>query len=346
MAEQATMAGVAVLDLLKALQRAGLGPALLCRAAGLSIASLEESDARVPTRLVTRLLDHAEERARDPLIGIHAGERSEPRGPLIYLVLSSARFAEGLRQAERFSVVGLDTLRFTIRTERDVVSVGFDVADSVFSRSRHAMEYLLMMSVSGLRYALGAGFRVREVNFRHRGVGDKTDVERAFGCPVHFGARWDRLILPQAALAITPRLANRSLAREIGKFAEALSARVARDAGIRDRVHHAMRALLAEGLRPDSDSVGRKLAMSSRTLQRKLAEDGTNFRSERDSVACQTAEALLSNPSLKIEAIARSVGFSELAAFSKAFRRWKGYSPTHHRAAMVARSTRTPREVA
>jgi Arabinose-binding domain of AraC transcription regulator, N-term len=96
----------AVLDLLKAAQRAGLGLALLCRAAGLSAASLEESDARVPTRLVTRVLDHAEERARDPLIGIHAGERSEPRGPLIYLVLSSARFAEGLRQAERFIAIG------------------------------------------------------------------------------------------------------------------------------------------------------------------------------------------------------------------------------------------------
>ncbi len=40
---------------------------------------------------------------------------------------------------------------------------------------------------------------------------------------------------------------------------------------------------------------------------------------------------LLSNPSLKIEAIALSVGFSDVAAFSKAFRRWKGYPPTRHR---------------
>jgi len=71
--------------------------------------------------------------------------------------------------------------------------------------------------------------------------------------------------------------------------------------------------------------------MTSRTLQRKLAEEGTTFRALRDTTLWEAVEVLLANPSLKIEAIALSVGFSDVAAFSKAFRRWKGYPPTRHR---------------
>ena len=85
--------------------------------------------------------------------------------------------------------------------------------------------------------------------------------------------------------------------------------------------------------------------MTRRSLQRKLAEEGTNFRALRDAALWEAVEVLLSNPSLKIEAIALSVGFSDVAAFSKAFRRSKGYSPTRHRA-MLASSRRPPLLVA
>src|SRR5262245_22137954 len=93
---QATMAGVNVLDLLKALDRIRVPPAPLCRAVGLNVVSLEDPNARVPTELVIRLLALAEQRARDPWIGLHAGEHSEPRGPLFYMMLSSPRVVDGL----------------------------------------------------------------------------------------------------------------------------------------------------------------------------------------------------------------------------------------------------------
>ncbi len=99
----ATVAGVVVLGLLKALQRARVEPAPLCRAVGLEMALLEEPNARVSTGLVTRLLALAEQRARDPWVGLHAGEHDEPRSPLYYMIQSSARVAEGLQRAQRSS---------------------------------------------------------------------------------------------------------------------------------------------------------------------------------------------------------------------------------------------------
>jgi Arabinose-binding domain of AraC transcription regulator, N-term len=115
---QATMSGVAVLDLLKALRRVRVQPAPLCRVLGLNVTSLEDPDARVSTALVTRLLALAEHRARDPWVGLHAGEYAEPRGPLFYMMLSSPRVVEGLRRAQRFSGLALGTLRLNARSER------------------------------------------------------------------------------------------------------------------------------------------------------------------------------------------------------------------------------------
>jgi hypothetical protein len=138
------MAGAAVLDLLKAVQRVRVQPAPLCRAVGLDVTSLEDSGARVSTRLVTRLLALAEQRARDPWIGLHAGEHSEPRGPMFYMMLSSPRVMEGLHRAQPFGGLLIDTLKLTSQSDQKVASLIFDVSDAAFSASRHAMEYLLM----------------------------------------------------------------------------------------------------------------------------------------------------------------------------------------------------------
>jgi AraC-like DNA-binding protein len=77
--------------------------------------------------------------------------------------------------------------------------------------------------------------------------------------------------------------------------------------------------------------------MSDATLIRRLAEEHTSFKEVRDAVLWETVDALLSNPSLKIEAIALSVGFADGAAFAEAMRRREGCSPSVHRARLARR---------
>ena len=66
-------------------------------------------------------------------------------------------------------------------------------------------------------------------------------------------------------------------------------------------------------------------------MQRGLEAEGTTFRAVQESVLRGLVEALLSNPTLKLDAVAHSVGFGDLAAFSKAFRRWTGCTPARYR---------------
>jgi AraC-like DNA-binding protein len=71
--------------------------------------------------------------------------------------------------------------------------------------------------------------------------------------------------------------------------------------------------------------------MSERTLKRRLGQEKTTFKLVRDRVRAETAEALLSNQSLKIGAVAQCVGFAETASFTRAFSRWSGFSPARYR---------------
>src|SRR5262249_23492709 len=66
-----------------------------------------------------------------------------------------------------------------------------------------------------------------------------------------------------------------------------------------------------------------------------LEAERTTFRAVHDSVLRELVEALLSNPTLKLDAVAHSVGFGDLAAFSKAFRRWTGCTPARYRAQLA-----------
>jgi AraC-like DNA-binding protein len=75
------------------------------------------------------------------------------------------------------------------------------------------------------------------------------------------------------------------------------------------------------------ETVARALAVSRRTLSRRLAEEGTSFRTILDDVRREFACALLQDPSLSIGDVAFFLQYSEPAAFNRSFRRWTGQTP-------------------
>src|SRR5262249_26185786 len=105
------------------------------------------------------------------------------------------------------------------------------------------------------------------------------------------------------------------------------------------RVAAVTRGLLIRGVRAQVATAARELHVSGRTLRRRLADEQTTFKAGRDGVLWEVVEALLSNRMLTVEAVALSVGFADVAAFSNAFKRWAGTSPTEYRERLVARAS-------
>lgn len=332
-----TVGGIQVLDVLDALGRIGVDRNRVCARAGVDLDALARPEVRVPTATVTTLFIEAERMTGDPFVGLHAGEHADPRGPLIYLVMSSRRLEDGLRAVARFSRVAIDTLQITFQTEGDRASTVLEPGDPTFEASHHAVEYLLMAFFRGVRRVFGDTHRLREVHFRHADPGGgPAELVRAFGCPVRFGQPANRLVYPLADLRAESQFANPRIAEELEKFA-----RLATPAAtLRDRVASVTRQMLARGVRADARSVAHEMGMSERSLQRGLQEQHESFRSVRDSVVREVIDALLSNPHLKLEAVALSVGFADGAALAKAVKRWTGCAPAQYRKRLIDQARR------
>jgi AraC-like DNA-binding protein len=322
-------------DLVEALHALGADRRALFAAAGLAASDLEDPDGRIPSASLLALLHEAAKRLRDPLVGLHAAERVHTRGPLFYLLLSTPRFGDALQLVERFARVSLDTQTIQMAREGDEVSLTIDPGDPSVRASHYAVDYIVGAILGSVRRAVH-GFRPSRVDVAHRPVGERAEWERAFGCPVRFDARRNVLRFPAAALERAPVAANRAVAAQIKRYNAALLERVTSDR-VGDRAGDMVRMLLLDGLRADRALVARRLGMSERTLKRRLRHEGTTFKALRDGVRVETAQALLMNRDLKVEAVARSVGFNGTAAFSKAFVRWSGCSPARYRDRLARR---------
>jgi AraC-like DNA-binding protein len=82
---------------------------------------------------------------------------------------------------------------------------------------------------------------------------------------------------------------------------------------------------------PSLRETARRLAMTPRTLQRRLRAQGISHRELVERLRKQRAIELLTNTALRIEAVAAAIGFSDAAAFHRAFRRWTGVAPGRFR---------------
>jgi AraC-like DNA-binding protein len=107
-----------------------------------------------------------------------------------------------------------------------------------------------------------------------------------------------------------------------------LSERRSRD-GIAGRVRD--RLLRRPGEMPDMESVAAELHVTTRTLRRKLLDEGSSFRALVDEVRETLAEELLRTAQLSIEDIAERLGYAEASSFIHAFKRWKGQAPSVYR---------------
>lgn len=337
---ESTLGGVQVLDLLEALRVLGADPAELCHRAGVSQAGLQDPTVRVPSTRFVALFDAAERRLRDPVVGLHAGASVEPRGLLSYLLMASGRLGDGIDRFMHFVAVAIDGARYDLIRRSDTACFIVDLNDPRLGERHHTIDYLLGNHLKGVRRAF-PDFQLLEVHLRHAEQGERGETARIFGCPVHFRHRQNALVFPAQQLEAVPRFANPAVAEQLEKFAAAQLTGLRSAERFPDRVADAVRAHLARGLRADAAMLAERLHVSERTLQRRLGEEGTTFKAVRDGVLLEVAQALLSNPTFKIQAVALSLGFAEAAAFSKAFRRWAGCSPARYRARLVAPQRRS-----
>lgn len=309
--------------ILSELASVGLDPSAVCTQAGVDPQAAEDSSVPLGLDELTRVLERAETMADDPLLGLHMAERAQGRGVLSYLARAQRTVGDGLQAFERFAGITWGTAAVRVQRRGAWALVGFHLGPAL---PRHAVEYVVARTAISLRRS-GAG--AREVRFEHAASGASQEYERVLRCPVRFRLCETGLVLRAGDLARPLRAANPDAA-------EALAAVLARPPARRAllasaRLAGAVEDALARGARADRETLARALGMSGKTLARRLAAEQRRFRDVVDEVRRPLAQRLVVEESLDLGEVAERVGFADLAAFGKAFRRWFGESPSAYR---------------
>jgi AraC-like DNA-binding protein len=170
-----------------------------------------------------------------------------------------------------------------------------------------------------------------EVRFLHAPPPWVAALRERFGCKLVFSAPAAGILFPHASLATPSQRADPRLEEIVERHAlDVLRADPPAET-LADHVAAAVRAALPDGL-PPMRRIAKALALSERTLRRRLADQRLTFERVRDAELERLARELLSRRASSIEEVAYLLGFSEARAFQRAFKRWTGRTPGAFRA--------------
>jgi AraC-like DNA-binding protein len=317
----------------------GLDPAPILTATGIDPAALITGEGRIPLRAARAAWEEAARRSGDPHFGLHAAERLPPGSfdVLEYLGRSVATFGEMLvRVARLVSVVTEDGSLSLRHTPRGVV-----LSHTARAPLRHPSELLLASVVLRGRAHATEALAPLSVSFMHAAPADLSEHARIFRAPVRFGQSTDSLRFSAETAALPLHTYEPGLSAILDAYATQLTARTGATPDVLVDVGDAITAALGRG-EPRLEDVARVLAITPRTLQRRLQEAGTTFQARLDDVRHQLALELLEDPNLPTSKLALQLGFSEPSAFYRAYQRWTGESPTRaRRGALPAKRRRS-----
>jgi AraC-like DNA-binding protein len=320
------MAATDVRAFLRAFESVGYEAAPLVAAAGVTVADLDDPDARISCEAIGRMVCAAQQTRPTRNLGLALG-RVTPIGafPLLdYLVLTSETVRAAIHQLVRyFRLVG-----------NPVVMEIHEGSDPVRIEVRHgaapiSVEYNAALMVFHLRAETDGPFAAAGVFMRHM-PDDAAEWERALGCPVHTGAPWDGVAIPRDVWQLPMRRRDPVLRHVLEARADDVLTRLPARDGLSNDVQRALATRVAGG---DTriESVARQLALSGRTLQRRLAADGVSYHQLLDEARKEAAGRYLTQSPLAIGEVAYLVGYSEPAPFHRAFKRWYGITPEQFR---------------
>ncbi|WP_341250223.1 AraC family transcriptional regulator [Euzebya pacifica] len=243
-----------------------------------------------------------------------------------------------LQRLMRYILVLSDTLEYALVEEPGGQRLELNGRPHHRRGAAMANECALAAVVSMLRQAAGVHVRPQAVSFRHPPPPTATPHQAFFGCDVAFDAAHDAIHLPAAVIAQQPRLADAGLSAYLLAQLDDLRARAA-DRSLVAQVRGAVADALPDG-QPSKTQVARRLGMSERTLHRRLADEGASFQTIATQARREAAEALLGTTEHPLADVAFLTGFADQSAFTRAFKRWTGQTPTAYRAAGVRAADR------
>jgi AraC-like DNA-binding protein len=310
------------------LRDAAIDPAPIMFGAGLTIEDVEDRKRRLDAGAQVRMLELAARELQDDCFGFRLARDFElgQIGLLYYVMSSSERLADALRNAERYCAINNEGVRLRVSLERALV-IGFEHLDIDRLSDRHHTEFWLVTLVRICRTLTGGRLAPKQIKLQHFRPETPPEVRSHLGCEIDFSADTDEIIFPEPIAALPVIGADVYLNKLLLQYAdEALGNRSPERASVRSHVENQIAELLPHG-NANASEIARRLGMSRRTLARALSAEGADFSGVLETLRHALAKRYLREKELPISEIAWLLGYSEISSFTHAFTRWTGMTP-------------------
>jgi AraC-like DNA-binding protein len=332
--ENPTVPAVHALHLVTLVRRWNVPAEDLLAPVGLVEASLADPGARLGLAQIEALVARARTLTREPGLGLYLGLQMSisSHGYLGFAAMSAATVRDALALATRFAPTRTDALR--LRLHEDAGSAALVIEERADLGA--ARDFVILALLVGI-WQMGRALTGRELDGRM----DVAFAEPAYmarfapfaGGRLRFDQPAHQLVFDAAVLELPMKMADPAALRLAAEQCERELATLR--AGADERVLAQVERLVARaggGFR-SLDEVARALHLSPRTLKRRLAAEGASFSDVVEHERRERALLLLAAPDLPLDAVAERLGYSDVANFTRAFRRWTGTTPGAYRRA-------------
>lgn len=312
--------------LTRKLEELGLSPEAVLRQAGLPMALFNQEKILVSTEELFALYRGIAESSSDPGFGLKLGteERVERYDPIKMAALSARSFRDAVERLSRYKQI-------TCPEEIRIVERGTEYAIQFVWVLAHEKEPPLLVDVC-FAWIVGIGHRgtgrpvnPKRVEFQ-RPPAHREMYEKHFRCPVKFKSNQNALVFSKADLQSPFVTYNADLLAAIAPQLEAELAEQLAQKTFTEQAKGILKQLLA-GQRPGIQDLARELHLSTRTLQRRLTEQGITFQRLLDEARRELARHYLLHSSRELNETAYLLGYEDANSFFRAFHQWEGTTP-------------------
>src|SRR5208282_4435973 len=269
-----------------ALRKHDIDPAPLLQRVGLSEQDLNNQENRISSDAQARLLEFAADALHDPSLGFHLATEVDPRelGLPFYVASAAKDLGEAIALLARYCRIINEAIRVQLtRRSSDLLIEVHVVGVARFLAAQNA-ELAIAVILKSLRVITGRNVHPTKITLVHMRNSDFREFERFCGCPVEFGGSSDQLVFSNESLAVSLITEDMHLLDILRPICdEAAKQRETAPGTLRALVETEAQKLLPHG-RAQRHNVAKKLAMSTRTLARRLATEGTTFEEVVDEL--------------------------------------------------------------
>lgn len=309
----------------------GIDVPRLFRAAGLDMTLLDKADARFGAEKISALWELAVAWSGNPALGMDAqlASRHVNYDVVGHAMLSCPTLRAGLEQLAHYLALISDAATFELVPQRQDYWLVLGHVGNTQPVPRQRQEYGLLTLLMLCRWLTRRDIRALGAEFIFPEPVQWQPYRMAFDCPLRFGQAATRILLPGNELDAPLPSHNAPLLALHEKVMEERLTSLG-NAGTSYRVSEEIIRRLHKG-EPRRDDIAGLLALTDRTLQRRLRAEDTSFQQLLDEARRELARKYLAEDRYSLGEVADLLGFADQSNFFRACKRWFGVPPGQYR---------------